>query len=105
MGYITQAPPPFPAFTLAHTAALTHIWHSRTPASLRWLRGAPLTRYGDHVSGLDHSEPVWFWAKEKPATSEGSGLWKCRWRMTTCNSQPSNRCDAVTEEAALSLSR
>ena len=25
---------------LAHTAALTHIWHSRTPASLRWLRGA-----------------------------------------------------------------
>ena len=34
-----------------------------------------LTRYGDHVSGLDHSEPVWVLGKKKPATCEGSGLW------------------------------
>ena len=63
---------------------LTHVQHSRSPASLRWLRGAPLTRYGDHVSGLDHSEPVLFWAKEKPATCEGSGLGELRWLMPTC---------------------
>ena len=56
-----------------------HIWHSRSPASLRWLRGAPLTRYGDHVSGLHHSEPLWVLGKRKPATCEGSGLWKLRW--------------------------
>ena len=38
------------------------------------MRGAPLTRYGDHVSGLDHSEPVWFWAKENPPPVKEAGF-------------------------------
>ena len=42
-------------FSRGPHSRLAHIWQSR----LRWLRGAPLARYGDHVSGLDHSEPVW----------------------------------------------